>query len=51
MGIYMGFQSLSILKCLQPLTGDLFTVWCANYIFNEDHFPALGGDKKFINGG
>jgi hypothetical protein len=51
MGIYVGFQSLSILKYLQPLTVDLFTTWFADCIFNEDHFPALAGDNKFINDG
>jgi hypothetical protein len=43
MMIYMGFQSMSILKYLQPLMGDLFTTQFANCIFNEDHFLALGG--------
>jgi hypothetical protein len=28
---------------------DLFTVQFADYIFNDDHFPTLGGDNKFIN--
>jgi hypothetical protein len=46
LGIYVGYQSLSILKYLEPLTGDLFTARYANYIFNEDHFPALGGGTK-----
>jgi hypothetical protein len=41
MGIYVGFQSLSILKYLEPITGDLFTAWPAGCIFNEGHFPAL----------
>jgi hypothetical protein len=48
MGIYVGFQSLSILKYLESLMGDLFTTWFADCIFNEDHFLALGGDNKFI---
>jgi hypothetical protein len=26
------------------MTGDLFTVWYADCIFNEHHFPALGGE-------
>jgi hypothetical protein len=43
MGIYVGFQSLSILKYLEPLTGDLFMVRFTDCIFNEDHFSALGG--------
>jgi hypothetical protein len=29
--------------------GDLFTVCFANFIFNEDHFLALGGENKFTN--
>jgi hypothetical protein len=28
---------------------DLFTARFADCIFNEDHFPSLGGDNKFIN--
>jgi hypothetical protein len=48
MGIYVGYQSPSILKYLEPLTGDLFTARFADCIFNEDHFLALGGDNKFI---
>jgi hypothetical protein len=49
MRIYVGYQSPFILKYLEPLTGDLFTAQFADYIFNEDHFSALGGDIKFIN--
>jgi hypothetical protein len=51
MEIYIGFQSPSILKYLEPLTSDLFTAWSANCIFNEDHVLALGGDNKFITDG
>jgi hypothetical protein len=51
MGIYVGFQSPSILKYLEPLTDDLFTARFADCIFNEDHFLALGGDNKFITDG
>jgi hypothetical protein len=51
MGIYVGYQSLSILKCLEPLTDDLYEARFANCIFNEDHFSALGGDNKFITDG
>jgi hypothetical protein len=42
LGIYVGFQSLSIIKYLEPLMGDLFTTWFADCIFNEDHFLPLG---------
>jgi hypothetical protein len=41
-GIYVGYHSLSIIKYLEPMTEDLFTVRYADCIFNEDHFPALG---------
>jgi hypothetical protein len=42
MGIYVRFQSPSILKYLEPLTGDLFMTQFVDCIFNEDHFSALG---------
>jgi hypothetical protein len=45
------FQSPSISKYLEPLTGDLFMARFADCIFNENHFLALGGDNKFINDG
>jgi hypothetical protein len=51
MGIYVRFQSPSILKYLEPLTGDLFTAWFADCIFNKDYFSVLGGDNKFITKG
>jgi hypothetical protein len=43
MGIYMGYHSPFIIKYLKPMTEDLFTVWYADCIFNEDHFLTLGG--------
>jgi hypothetical protein len=46
-GIYVGFQLPSIIKYLEPLTGDLFTAHFADSIFDEEHFPALGGDFKY----
>ena len=49
LGIYVGYQSPSIIKYLEPLTGDLFTARYANCIFNEDHFSALEGDYKYQN--
>jgi hypothetical protein len=51
MGIYVEFQSPSILKYLKPLTVDLLTTRFADCIFNEDHFLTLGGDNKFITDG
>src|SRR3954468_5594988 len=47
LGIYVGYKSPSIIKYLEPLTWDLFTARHAYCIFNEDHFPALGGDIKY----
>jgi hypothetical protein len=43
----VGYHSLSIIKYLKSLTGDLFTVWYTDCIFNEDHFLTLGGDYKY----
>jgi hypothetical protein len=31
--------------------GDLLTVWFVDCIFNNDHFPTLEGDNKFITDG
>src|SRR3954468_12328392 len=42
LGVYVGYESPSIIKYLEPMTGDLFTARYADSIFNEDHFPALG---------
>ena len=47
LGIYVGYQSPSIIKYLEPLTVDLFMARYADCIFNEDHLPALGGDYKY----
>jgi hypothetical protein len=47
LGIYIGDYSPSIIKYLEPLTEDLFTTRYADCIFNEGHFPALGGDYKY----
>jgi hypothetical protein len=47
MGIFMEHLSPSIIKYLEPLIGDLFTAQYADCIFNEEHFPALGGEFKY----
>jgi hypothetical protein len=44
LGIYVGYSSPSIIKYLEPLTGDLFTARFANCIFIEDHFLVLEGE-------
>jgi hypothetical protein len=46
-GIYVGYQSPSIIKYLEPLTGNLFTARFADSIFNEEHFSALGGELVY----
>jgi hypothetical protein len=43
-GIYVGYNSPSIIKYLEPMTEDLFTVRYADCIFNEDHLLALVGE-------
>ena len=43
--VYVGFESPSIIKYLVPTTGDLHKARFDDSIFNEDHFPALGGGK------
>jgi hypothetical protein len=43
MGIYVGYESQSIIKYLEPKTGDLFTARYADSIFDEDWFLALRG--------
>ena len=45
LGIYVGFQSASIINYIEPLTGEVFTTRYANCHFNENLFPPLGGDK------
>ncbi|KAJ9542696.1 hypothetical protein OSB04_029202 [Centaurea solstitialis] len=46
LGIYVGYESASITKYLEPLTGDLFTARFADCHFDESEFPALGGGTK-----
>ena len=44
-GIYISFDSLSIIKYLKPLTGDVFRARFADCHFDEVNFLSLGGDK------
>ena len=46
LGIYVGFDSPSIISYLEPLTGDLFTARFADCRFDETNFLQLGGEKK-----
>ena len=44
--IYVGFKTPSIIRYLEPLTGDVFTAHFADCQFNEIIFPPLGKKKK-----
>ena len=44
--IYVGYESPSIIKYLEPTTGDLFTARFADCHFDESNFPTLGGESK-----
>jgi hypothetical protein len=44
--IYIGFHSPSIIKYLEPLTGDIFTARFADCQFDEIIFSILGEKKK-----
>ena len=43
LGIYIGFQSASIINYIEPLTGEVFTARFAYYHFGETLFSPLGG--------
>ena len=45
LGIYVGFQSASIINYIEPLTKEVFTIRFADCHFAENLFPPLGGDK------
>ena len=44
-GIYVGFDSPSIIKYFEPLTDDVFTARFTDCHFNESVFPSLGREK------
>ena len=46
LGIYVGLETPSIIRYLEPLTCDIFTARFADYQFNEVVFPTLGGENK-----
>ncbi|GJS92894.1 retrovirus-related pol polyprotein from transposon TNT 1-94 [Tanacetum coccineum] len=46
LGIYVGYETISIIRYLEPSTGDVFTTRFADCHFNEAIFPSLGGEKK-----
>ena len=46
LGIYVGFDSPSIIRYLEPLIGDVFIACFADCHFNESVFPLLKEDKS-----
>nr|GEY57670.1 retrovirus-related Pol polyprotein from transposon TNT 1-94 [Tanacetum cinerariifolium] len=46
MGIYVGYDSSSIIRYLEPSTRDLFTARFVDCHFDESVFQTLRGDKK-----
>jgi hypothetical protein len=46
LGIYVGFDSPSIIRYLEPLTNDVFKARFDDCHFNETIFPPLGGEKS-----
>ncbi|KAL0544404.1 hypothetical protein IC582_019519 [Cucumis melo] len=46
LGIYVGFESPSIIRYRELLTGDVFTARFADCHFNETNFSTLGGGIK-----
>ena len=48
--IYVGFESPSIIRYLEPLMRDMFTVRITDYRFDEIVFPKLGGEDSDIKG-
>ena len=48
LGIYIDYESPSILKYLEHITGDQFIAQYVECIFDEDHFLEFGGDKNQI---
>jgi len=48
LGIYVGYELPSIIKYLEPSTGDQFKAWFVDCNFNEYVFPTLEGDNKHL---
>ena len=48
LGIYVGYDSPSIIRYLEPSTGDVFTARFAECHFNENLFSPLGGEKSVL---
>ena len=48
LGFYVGFDSPSIIRYLEPLTDDVFTARFAYCHFNESVYPPLGREKPIL---
>ena len=48
--IYIGFESPSIIRYLEPLTGDMFITRFTDFRFDETLVPKLGGENSEIKG-
>ena len=48
-GIYVGYETSSIIRFLDPAIGDCHTTLFADCICDEDLFPTLGGDNHPID--
>ena len=48
LGIYVGYESPSIIKYLEPMTGDLFKARFVDCHFDESVYPTLGGEHKSL---
>ena len=46
MEIYVGFDSPTIIKYLEPTTGDLFKAMYADCHFDESEHPTLGRENS-----
>jgi hypothetical protein len=46
LGIYIGFDSPSIIRYLEPLTCDMFKVRFEDCHFDENIFPSLGKEES-----
>ncbi|XP_049390283.1 uncharacterized protein LOC125854750 [Solanum stenotomum] len=44
--VYVGFESPSIIKYLEPMTGDIFTARFTDCHFDKSVYPTLGGEHK-----
>ena len=51
MGIYVGYESPSIIKYLEPLIGDLFMAWFTDCHFDELSFSKIRGRKEAVGKG